>query len=416
MKHVMIFLYLLTTFSQAWADSFVIRNAEVYSGSGVSPRTDIVISEGKIKGIGKQLKAPANATIIDATGKSVTAGLINSNTQIGLVEVGAIEQTRDYSTDNPHFTAALKIADAYNPNSTLIPHNRMHGLTHALVMPKSGKGIFAGQAALVNLGNDGDNIINDSVAVVVTLGEAGAELAGGSRAAALAQLREALDDALDYQRNTEAVNSGNRRSYALSLHDLEALTPVLTGEKPLIVGVHRAADIHQVLALGKNYGLKLILYGANEGWMVAKEIAAAKVPVIPNTTDNLPKSYESLGARLDNAAQLHAAGVTLLLMGISRDQSHNAYLVRQSAGNAVANGLDKTAAIAAMTTNPARVFGMPNIGDIAVGNEANLVVWGGDPLELTSEAELVLIKGKQMPMVSRSTQLRDRYFKKLQHP
>jgi imidazolonepropionase-like amidohydrolase len=103
-------------------------------------------------------------------------------------------------------------------------------------------------------------------------------------------------------------------------------------------------------------------------------------------------------------------------MGISRDRSHNAYLVRQSAGNAVANGLDKSAAIAAMTANPAQVFGLPNIGDIAVGKQASLVLWGGDPLELTSEAELVLIQGKKVPMVSRSIQLRDRYFEKLQHP
>ncbi|RLA45053.1 MAG: imidazolonepropionase, partial [Gammaproteobacteria bacterium] len=241
-----------------------------------------------------------------------------------------------------------------------------------------------------------------------------AKHAGGSRAAALAMLREALDDALDYRQNKAEVLAGNRRSYALSLHDLEALQPVITGDKPLIVKIHRASDIEAVLALANSYGLKLILSGASEGWRVADKLAAAEVPVIMCPTQNLPRSYESLGSRLDNAALLHAAGVSVLFMSTSYDQTHNAYLVRQSAGNAAANGMGKSAAIAAMTSNPARVFKMHNAGDIAVGNEANLVLWGGDPLELTSEAELVLIKGQRIPMVSRSTQLRDRYFQKLQ--
>ena len=414
MKHIMIFLCFLSAVAHVHADSYLIRNADVYSATGMSPATDILVSNGKIVAVGPTLHSPADATIIDATGKSVTSGLFNSSTQLGVTEVGAIAETNDYSTTSPRFTAALKVAEAVNPSSTLIPQNRIHGLTHALVMPKSSGGIFAGQAAVIHLGPSGNTVVNDSVAVVVELGEAGAKHAGGSRAAALAMLREALDDALDYRQNKAEVLAGNRRSYALSLHDLEALQPVITGDKPLIVKIHRASDIEAVLALANSYGLKLILSGASEGWRVADKLAAAEVPVIMCPTQNLPRSYESLGSRLDNAALLHAAGVSVLFMSTSYDQTHNAYLVRQSAGNAAANGMDKSAAIAAMTSNPARVFKMHNAGDIAVGNEANLVLWGGDPLELTSEAELVLIKGQRIPMVSRSTQLRDRYFQKLQ--
>ena len=148
--------------------------------------------------------------------------------------------------------------------------------------------------------------------------------------------------------------------------------------------------------------------------MVADEIAAAGVPVIIDPINNLPSSYETLGARLDNAKLLSDAGVKLLFTNTSRSTSHNAYLVRQAAGNAVANGLDKIVAIAAMTSNPAQLFDAPVSGDIAVGKIADLVLWGGDPLELTSEAELVMINGEIIPMESRSLQLRDRYFKRLQ--
>ena len=416
MRPLIIFLCLLSVIAHTRADSYLIRNADVYTAEGVRSATDIMVNNGKIVAVGKSLNSPSGTTIIEAKGKSVTPGLFNASTRLGVTEVGAIAETNDYSSSNTRFTAALKVAEAVNPASTLIPQNRMHGLTHALVMPINTGAIFSGQAALIHLGTGGKTVVNDSVAVVVELGEAGAEHAGGSRATALAMLREALDDTLDYKHNKAAVMQGNRRSYALSLHDLEALLPVVDGEKPLIVKVHRASDIEAVLALGERYGLTLILYGASEGWMVADKLAANDVAVIMCPTQNLPRSYESLGARLDNAALLHAAGVSVLFMSTSYDQTHNAYLVRQSAGNAAANGMDKSAAIAAMTSNPARVFGMASAGDISVGSEANLVVWGGDPLELISEAELVLIKGEMVPLVSRSTQLRDRYFQKLQEP
>ena len=147
--------------------------------------------------------------------------------------------------------------------------------------------------------------------------------------------------------------------------------------------------------------------------MVADEIAAAGVPVIMDPINNLPRAYESLGARLDNAKLMSDAGVALIFTGMGRSESHNAYLVRQSAGNAVANGLNKSAAIAAMTKNPATLFRASVSGDIIVDEVADLVMWSGDPLELTSEAELVIIEGEIIPMESRALQLRDRYFKRL---
>ena len=411
MKYTLTLLVLTLISTLATASSILIKDADIYASSGLLVKTNLYIKNGKIAAIGAQ--SPATADLeIQGLGKSITAGLFNSSTQLGTVEVSAIEQTVDFYSENETVTASLRIADVFNPRSTLIPHNRVHGLTHSLLIPESGTHLFAGQVALVQLGNQ-PKVIHPSLAVALDFTERGISLMGGSRAAALVQLRQALDDAKDFSRNRKAALAGDHRDYVLSYADLAALEPVVNGTKPLLVRTNRASDISVILELAKNFQLQLILSSALEGWMVADEIAKAQVPVIIDPIHNLPNSYESLGARLDNAKLLADAGVKLLFTGMDWHNTHNAYLVRQSAGNAVANGLDKSVAIAAMTTNPAQLFNAPVTGDIAIGDIADLVLWGGDPLELTSEAELVMIEGEIIPMKSRSLQLRDRYFDRL---
>jgi imidazolonepropionase-like amidohydrolase len=411
MKYTLTLLVLTLVSTLATASSILIKDADIYVSSGLLIKTNLYIDNGKIAAIGAQ--SPATADIeIQGLGKSITAGLFNSSTHLGTVEVSAIEQTVDFYSEKETVTASLRIADAFNPRSTLIPHNRVHGLTHSLLVPESGTHLFSGQVALVQLGNQ-PKVIHPSLAVALDFTERGISLMGGSRAAALVQLRQALDDAKDFSRNRKAALAGDHRDYVLSYADLAALEPVVNGTKPLLVRTNRASDISVVLELAKNFQLQLILSSALEGWMVADEIAKAQVPVIIDPIHNLPNSYESLGARLDNAKLLADAGVKLLFTGMDWHNTHNAYLVRQSAGNAVANGLDKSIAIAAMTTNPAQLFNAPVTGDIAIGDIADLVLWGGDPLELTSEAELVMIDGEIIPMESRALQLRDRYFNRL---
>ena len=411
MKYTLTLLVLTLISTLATASSILIKDADIYASSGLLVKTNLYIENGKIAAIGAQSPAAADLEI-QGLGKSITAGLFNSSTQLGTVEVSAIEQTVDFYSENETVTASLRIADVFNPRSTLIPHNRVHGLTHSLLIPESGTHLFAGQVALVQLGNQ-PKVIHPSLAVALDFTERGISLMGGSRAAALVQLRQALDDAKDFSRNRKAALAGDHRDYVLSYADLAALEPVVNGTKPLLVRTNRASDISVILELAKNFQLQLILSSALEGWMVADEIAKAQVPVIIDPIYNLPNSYESLGARLDNAKLLADAGVKLLFTGMDWHNTHNAYLVRQSAGNAVANGLDKSVAIAAMTTNPAQLFNAPVTGDIAIGDIADLVLWGGDPLELTSEAELVMIEGEIIPMKSRSLQLRDRYFDRL---
>jgi len=412
MKYILPLLALTVVSTLANANSILIKDADIYTSSGVFSKTHLYIENGTVVAMGQQ--APSAAELeIDGLGKSVTAGLFNSSTQLGTVEIGAIEQTVDFYSENEAVTASLRIAEAFNPRSTLIPHNRVHGLTHSLLVPTSATNLFAGQVALVQLGNQ-PKVIHQSLAIALDFTERGVSLAGGSRAVALVQLRQALDDAKDFSKNRKAALAGEHRDYVLSYADLAALEPVVNGIKPLLVRTNRASDISTILKLATDFQLQLILSSVLEGWMVADEIASAQVPVIMDPIHNLPNSYESLGARLDNAKLLSDAGVTLLFTGMDWHNTHSAYLVRQSAGNAVANGLDKSVAIAAMTTNPARLFNTPVSGDIAVGEIADLVLWSGDPLEVTSEAELVVIDGQIIPMESRALHLRDRYFERLQ--
>ncbi|MFQ3244927.1 MAG: imidazolonepropionase-like amidohydrolase [Arenicella sp.] len=397
----------------AKASDILIKNARIVDGSerGLNELTDILVKGSMIVGLGSGLSAPQDGRVIDADGRPVSPGLFNADTQLGIVELGSVAGTVDSSTSNENITASLQVSDAFNPSSVAVAYNRSLGITHSLIQPSNGTGIFAGSAAVVKLSNSG-NIVVKKAAMVVSLGQAGSELAGGSRAAAMSLLREAIEDARDYSKNRDSYASGSRRDYSLSRHDLDALVEVVQRRQPLLVRVERSADIERVLEFAREQKIALILSGASEGWRVADRIAEAKVPVIFDPINNLPSSYETLGSRLDNARLLHDAGVKLMFTGMGWQNTHNAYLVRQSAGNAVANGLPYNVAIQAITSNPARIFGLPGYGQIKVGAEATLVLWSGDPLEVMSNPDLVLIDGQEYSLESRATRLRDRYYQR----
>jgi imidazolonepropionase-like amidohydrolase len=405
---------LLSISLNTFAADLLIKNARIIGGSvsNTEQLNDILIKGKKITAIGSDIEASVDTQVIDAQGRPVSSGLFNADTQLGLREVGAVSDTVDSSSDNERVTASLRVSDAFNASSVAIPYNRSLGVTHSLIQPSSGAGLFAGSAAVVKLSDTG-SILVERAAMVVSLGEAGSELAGGSRAAAMALLREALEDARDYANNTNSFNNGNRRDYALSRHDLEALGAVVKRRMPLLVRVDRASDIERVINFAKEQKITLILSGVAEGWRVAKQISDAEIPVIFDPINNLPSSYETLGHRLDNAKLLHEAGVKIMFTGMGWQSTHNAYLVRQSAGNAVANGLPYDVAIQAITSTPAQIFGLPSYGQIKVGADATLVLWSADPLEVSSNPDLVMIDGQQYSLESRATRLRDRYFDRL---
>lgn len=396
------------------AETVAITGATLHTlgSQGTIRNGTIVIADGKIQAVGSGVTVPAGARRIDAQGKVVTPGLFDAYSRIGLSEIPADEGSQDSSLNGDRMTAAFQAVDALNPRTTTIPVNRVNGMTRAVVAPSNGQNsLIAGQGAIIHLGipatGSGDIVVRTPVALFATLGEAGAQRAGGSRGGAILRLREAFEDAKDYAANRTAYDKGERRDYALSRLDLEAMVPVVRGELPLVLTVQRASDIEAALRLAKDYKLKLILQGVSEGWEVADQIAAAQVPVIVNVLNNLPETLEETGATLENAARLHKAGVIVM---IGSGGAHLAYGIRQQAGNAVSYGLPWEEGLAAVTRTPARVWGLGDrLGTLEAGKEADLVVWDGDPLEVTTLPVNVFIRGAEMPMQSRQIQLRDRY-------
>lgn len=402
--------------STARLETIAITNARLLTmgPAGEVASGTLVMRDQTIVAAGTDVQLPAGARIIDARGGVVTPGLIAANTALALLEVNSVEETDDTRTHSRTVSAALDVQYALNPDSTLLPITRLGGVTRAIVVPDYDERAtdrdlqFAGQAAMISLGASADILVRPKIGMVIELGESGAQRVGGSRAAQLVQLRELLDGVRFFNANRKAYDRGELRDLGLSRADLDALVPVMEGRMPLIVGVHRASDIRQALQLAREYQLRIILSGAAEGWRVAKEIAAAKVPVLLNPTLNLPSRYETLGATLQNAALLQAAGVEIAIVG--NDPGHRVRDMRYNAGVAVSRGLPYLAAIEAITLAPARIFGVADqVGSLEVGKQADVVIWSGDPLEPLTQPVAVFIRGEQQPMKSRSLELRDRY-------
>ncbi len=409
--------------SPTLAEDIAITNGRIITmgDAGTIEGGTILIADGVIEAVGMDVTVPDGYRIIDAGGMIVTPGLMNAYTMLGILEIGLESATNDNTINSPSpfarvtseavFSAAFDVSYGINPKTMHIPIQRIEGLTRALVAPGTGSSIFAGQASVIDLSGDFDSITATRVAMVVSLGEAGKARAGGARGGLYVTLIRALNEALNYGRRGEGSLAGRERDSILSLFDAEALVPVVEGDMPLIVHVSRAAEILQVLALSHMFGeLDLILSGAREGWMVADEIAAAGVSVILDPHANLPSSFEALASTLYNAGRLSAAGVTIAFRSPDGDVAYRTRLVRQGAGNAVAHGMDWDAALAAITINPARMFGIDeSYGTLETGKDADVVVWDGDPLELMTNPVFVAIKGVEMVLESRQTRLRDRY-------
>ncbi|MGB3845343.1 MAG: amidohydrolase family protein [Sphingopyxis sp.] len=392
----------------AAAQSFAITNAHLVTPGPVGEVENgtVVVRDGRIVAAGSSVAVPAGLRTIDARGATVTPGLIAVNTALGLVEVNSVGGSVDNRTKNSGISASFDVQYGLNPASTLIPIARLGGVTHAVVMPdyddsdQERELPFAGKAAMISLGEGANILQRPGVGMMLELGEDGAARIGGSRATEFVQLRQIFD----------LVRQPPRDEYPfeLSQADIAALKPVLAGTMPLIVVVHRAADIRQVLTLAREYRLKIILSGAEEAWRVADEIAAAKVPVLINPTSNIPSNFDMLGASLRNAAILKAAGVEIAIGG--NDAGHRVREMRYNAGLAVSRGLPYAAGIEALTLAPARIFGVADqMGSIAPGKAADIVIWDGDPLEPLTQPTAIFIAGQEQPLTSRATELGKRY-------
>lgn len=405
------FLLLVGLALPAQAQPTAIVGGTVHPVNGSEIENGVVLLEGdSIAAVGStaDVSIPSNADRIDASGQVVTPGLMDVATATGLVEVSSVGGTRDNALDTDDaIRAAFDVTDGINPNSVVIPVTRLGGVTTVASTP--GGGAVSGQGAVIDLHGRtiDDMLVKRDAALYANFNPGGADAAGEARGGLAMRLREAFEDAQFYAENQDAYRSGATRDLSISRLDLETLSTVLDGEMPLVVRASRASDIDAALRIAEEFDLDLRIEGGHEAWMRADRLADANVPVIVKPLNNLPTEFDRLGTRFDNAARLSEAGVPVVL---STFDTHNARNLRLEAGNAVRYGMDSDAALRAVTLEPAQILGVDDShGTLEAGKAANVVVWSGDPFELTTSVEHVFIDGEEMPDDSRQKRLMRRY-------
>lgn len=398
----------------AFADTIAVTGGTVAIGDGSQPIPNgtVVFRDGRVIAAGANVAVPAGARVIDAHGKWVAAGIVAGFTSEGIVDGEGIEETYDGAAGKSVFNAAIDVSTAINPTNQSIAVDRSWGVTRAVVSPEANNSVFAGQGAVIDTGADDTPVTKARAFQYAELGEDGASHIG-SRPASYVMLHDALAAA-----KSAAHQGGDTKNALITRADAAALLPVVQGRMPLVVHVERASDILQVLSLRQTYpDLKLVLLGAAEGWMVAPKIAAAHVPVIAGALADLPEAFERTAATESNVGRMEKAGVTVAISSVDVSTMGGQRNLRQYAGNLVGisrvpgmTGLDWGAAFATISSGPAAVFGLDNeIGSLRPGRRADVVIWDGDPLELSSAPVAVWIDGVAQPMTSRQTRLRDRY-------
>jgi len=381
---------------QAHAQTVFVNDATVVAPNGAQSKTDIIVVDGAIETRGARLTAPDGATTID--GGWVTPGLFAAMSSVGMTDIGSSGPGNDVGSETSKTNVSEYAADSFNPRSVHVANVRQHGITHAVIAPRSGSdSIFAGTGAIVSLTGEFDSILDPEAFVMVDLGETGTQRAGGSRAAAMSQFRAAIDDAEGFKRYTDGPDGGD----VLSRQDARAFTRAVKGEIPILIRVNRASEIMRLIDLkSNNPSIKMILIGAAEAWEVADEIAAANIRVVIDPLKNLPDSFESVGSRLDNVIFLEEAGVDYAISNLGSLGVTKPATLPQHAGAAVVEGLQWKEAFRAISSIPARWFGV---------SEKSVVIWDGDPMEITSAPIAMSINGTAQSMTSRQKALRDRY-------
>jgi imidazolonepropionase-like amidohydrolase len=416
MRHFLCAAAALAAFATpAVAETIAITGGRVVVGDGTAPIDGgtVIIRDGNVVAVGMSVAVPAGARRIDAKGKWVTPGVFAGFTRLGLSEVDAVKGTNDKSGGKSGFSAAIDVAPAIDPFRSPFAVNRAAGVTRAVVAPEAAESIFAGQGAIADLGADSNPVTKARAFQFAEFGEDGSALSGGSRAGTHLHFRAMLREAQDY-----AAGRGNFDDELLKAEDAKALLNVLRGETRLLIHVEGANDMLRLIELKRDFpSVKIVFVGASEGWRIAPQLLEAGVPIIASALNDLPVTFEMLGATQSNIGRMKDAGVQVAIGMINDRDSHQLRYTTQYAGNIVslqfvpgATGLTWDEAFAAISSVPADIMGVGDrLGSLKAGKAADVVIWDGDPLELSSAATTVFIDGVEQPLTNRQNRLRDRY-------
>jgi len=396
------------------AQTVAITGGKVYPVSGpLIEGGTVLMRDGKIVAVGKDIAIPAGAERVDATGKWVTPGLINANTNLGFGDVGFSGGPREQQAKgHDGIAAGFQVWLGFNTQSVMIAPAREGGVTTVVAEPTGG--LVAGQAAIIDL--------NGALALTDVLVKAPATMVAqiedndgakvGASGELIGALRDLLEDTKAYMRRKSDFERAQTRQFVATRRDLEAMIPVVEGRESLTIFADQAAEIREALSIAKDYGIKIVIAGGAEAWTMADKIAAAKVPVLTGAENNIPGSFNTLGSRQENAGMLRKAGVQVALIGngAGGEEGFNIRNLRYEAGNAVAYGMSWDDALRAITLSPAEIYGVADkVGSLKAGSEGNVVIWSGDPFEFSSRAEQVFVRGKKIDAPSRQDMLAKRY-------
>lgn len=408
----------------AGGNAYVIRGGRVVTVSGaVIEGGSVVIQNGKIAAVGKNVSAPSGARVINAAGLSVYPGLIDPMTSLGLVEVGAVSATVD-TAELGDFNPQVKASVAVNAHSELIPVTRFNGITTVVSAPRGG--IFSGQAALINLNGwtVEEMLVKAPVAMIFNFPRLSPSFGFGGffapaqtrgfnelkteRDKKLDSIRKLLNEARDYGNARDAEAKDPSLPKREKNIELEALVPVVRGEWPVILSVDEARDIKAAIDFVKEFKLKAIFAGVKEGYKVASLLKENNIPVIITDVLSLPAHEDDpYDEPFTNASALHKAGVKFCFS--TGDAAHVRDLPYHAA-TAAAFGLPKDEALKAVTLNTAEILGVSDqLGSLDKGKIANVIVTDGDPLEVRTQVKYLFIAGQEVPVTSKHKQLYDKF-------
>lgn len=410
-------MWILSSALTVSAQTYAIRNARIVPGSGPAIASGtILIQDGRIMAIGANIPVPGNAKVLDARGLTAYPGMIDPYTTLGLAEIGAISATMDTS-ELGDLNPQIKASAALNPHSEHIPVTRTNGITTAIVAPRGG--LFGGQAAIVNL--DGwvtrEMIVRDGAASIINFPRE-VEVAANTpdrqrqdreqeRKRRIDLLKKTLRDA---QAFAKVIDAGKESEPNLMLR---SLVPVVKGDLMAMFVADTALEIRESVAVIEEFKLRAAIVGGKEAGKVVDVLKGKSIPVMLGAVADLPRSdadpYDSL---YSTAATLHKEGIRFAFT--TGDSAH----VRDLpflAGMAAAFGLPKEEALKAVTVYPAEILGVGGqVGSLAEGKIANIMLTDGDPLEIRTQVRHLFIAGKPVALTNRHTELADKFSKRPQ--
>jgi imidazolonepropionase-like amidohydrolase len=410
----------LTPLYAAADDTVLLRGATVHTVSGRDiPNGFVLVRDGRIAEVGEHMPASHGVRTIELKGLHIYPGMIDSATQIGLSEIGAVREMNDIS-DLGLFKPQLRAATAVNPASEHIPVTRANGITSVITIP--GGGIVAGQAVLFHMNGwtMEDMAVRAPVAMrmefprVQTPRSAFSDAPGRATYAdakkkyeeQLRELNDFMESAERYRQATAAGGSGFEPDLKL-----EAMLPVLEGRIPMLIHAEKAKTIREAVAFAEKYKVRMILEQGVEAWKVAAELKAHNIPVILPPTLRLPDEQDDpYDKPFSIPDELFKAGVKFAFATFGPGAEQNPRNLPYEAAAAVPFGLPPEEALKAVTLYAAQIWSAADdLGSIDKGKWADLIVTDGDPLETRTQVKQIFIKGVAVDLDNKQHRLYDKY-------